>query len=380
MRSQNIVSPEDQSATFVELFFDLVFVFSVTQIVTLLHHDLEINTIVEAILVFWLVWWAWTQFTWALNAADTTHQWVEFGTLLATGVAFFMAIAVPDAFHGKALWFAVPYVLVRSIGLILYIWVSWSDALQRASVRTFAVLSLGGLAAVLVGSFVGENGQLILWGLAIILDLIAASIGGRSEGWNLHPEHFSERHGLFVIIALGETLIVAASGLTGADLTSDMLLVAVLVVALACSFWWVYFINAKEKLEHAMARLNGGAQSSMARDIYSFFHFPMLCGVIAFALAVEEVVTHPTEPLALEGRLALAIGILLFVGGMVVAMWRATHGWMLPRLIISVVTAGLVLAVSDINPAITLAIALAGIVLIAVIEQRELPEHLPASE
>src|SRR5687768_14561646 len=107
MRAQTIVSPEDQKVTFVELFFDLVFVFSVTQVVGLLHDGLSWIVVGQAVLVFWLVWWAWTQFTWALNAADTTHPTVELGTLVATAVAFFMAVAVPEAFHDRALWFAV---------------------------------------------------------------------------------------------------------------------------------------------------------------------------------------------------------------------------------------------------------------------------------
>jgi len=99
MASQNISSPEDQSVTFVELFFDLVFVFSVTQIVGLLHNGLDWTVVGQAILIFWLVWWTWSQFTWALNAADTTHPLVQLGTLLATAVAFFMAVALPEAFR-----------------------------------------------------------------------------------------------------------------------------------------------------------------------------------------------------------------------------------------------------------------------------------------
>ena len=111
-----LVSPEDQSATFVELFFDLVFVYSVTQVVRLLHHDFGWHSAGQAVLVFWLVWWAWTQFTWTLNTANTEHTHIEFWTLVATAAAFFMAIAVPDAFHEGGLAFAVPYVVsTRSI-------------------------------------------------------------------------------------------------------------------------------------------------------------------------------------------------------------------------------------------------------------------------
>src|ERR687892_1420470 len=131
MASRSLVSPHDQKVTFVELFFDLVFVFAVTQVVRVFHHHPGWGGAAQAVLVFWLVWWAWTQFTWALNAADTTHHLVELGTLLATAVAFFMAVAVPDAFTGGALRFAVPYVVVRVLGLMLYGWVAEAaDAAQ----------------------------------------------------------------------------------------------------------------------------------------------------------------------------------------------------------------------------------------------------------
>ena len=217
--SKRITSPEDQSATFVELFFDLVFVYSVTQVVGLLHHEFNWMGAGQAVLVFWLVWWAWTQFTWALNAANTEHHHIQFWILSATAVAFFMAVALPDAFHGGSLAFAIPYVIVRVVGLSVYAWVAWEKPSQRSAVKTFALVSVGGLAAVIAGGVVGGSMQYWLWGLAILLDVVAAAVGGQQEGWDLYPEHFGERHGLFVIIALGETLIVAAGGLAGAAWT-----------------------------------------------------------------------------------------------------------------------------------------------------------------
>ncbi|MGH7552375.1 MAG: low temperature requirement protein A [Longimicrobiales bacterium] len=144
MSTTSIVSPEEQNVTFVELFFDLVFVFCVTQIVGLLHDGFTASAIGQAVLVFWLVWWGWTQFTWALNAADTTHHVVELATLFATAVAFFMAVAIPDAFHGRVAWFAVPYVAVRVTGLTVYGWVAAAaDATQHAAVRKFSLVSVG---------------------------------------------------------------------------------------------------------------------------------------------------------------------------------------------------------------------------------------------
>lgn len=369
MNAQNITSPEDQSVTFIELFFDLVFVFSVTQVVGLLHHELNWLGVSQAILVFWLVWWAWTQFTWALNAADTTHALIEVGTLLATAVAFFMAVALPDAFHGRALWFAIPYILGRVIGLTLYIWVTAANPAQRAAVGKFASISMGGLLAVLIGGFMGGIWQYLFWGLAIVLDILAANIGGQADSWGLHPEHFSERHGLFVIIALGETLIVAAGGMTGAEWTNDLILVAILAVAVTCALWWSYFPRTKPQLDHALETVTGAELAMMGRDVFSLIHFPMLCGVIAYAIAIEEVIAHPTSALPLAGRVALVMGLIFFVGGMAIAIWRATNRILWPRLILTIGTVGLILTLTEISPLLTLCIAFSGVALIAIWEQ-----------
>ncbi len=368
--SRSIVSPEDQKVTFVELFFDLVFVFSVTQVVSLLHHELDWIGVGQAILVFWLVWWAWTQFTWALNAADTTHHLVELGVLVATAVAFFMAAALPGAFQDRSLWFAISYVLVRVIGLALYAWVASEDPAQRAAVRSFAIVSVGGLLAVLMGGYLGGRAQYWFWGSAILLDVIAAAVGGQSEGWNLHPDHFGERHGLFVIIALGETLIVAAGGVTDAPWTGNLLAVAVLVVAVSCGLWWSYFTRAKPVLDQALESRQGAEQAKLARDVFSLIHFPMLCGVIAYAVSVEEAVAHPGQPLAVVARVALALGLALFVGGMALAMWRATGRLLLPRLILTALTALAIVVVTGAASTLSLAMALVGVVAIAVLEGR----------
>jgi low temperature requirement protein LtrA len=141
-----IVSPHDQRVTFVELFFDLVFVFCVTQVVTLLHGHIDARAAGSALLVFWLVWWAWTQFTWALNAANTDHPRVQLTTLLATAVAFFLAVGIPRALGEGALRFAVSYVVLRMVGLLVHYWVAWRDPLQRRAVRVFGLFS----AALLV--------------------------------------------------------------------------------------------------------------------------------------------------------------------------------------------------------------------------------------
>jgi low temperature requirement protein LtrA len=367
--AMDIVSPDDQRVTFVELFFDLVFVFCVTQVVTLLHGHVDARTAGGAVLVFWLVWWAWTQFTWALNAANTDHPWVQLATLLATAVAFLLAVNIPLALGDGAWWFAAPYIAVRVVGLVVYSWVAAGNSGQLQAVRTFGSLSLLGLAAVAAGAVVGGEALYWCWGLAILLDLAAAGIGGRHGGWNLHPDHFVERHGLIVIIALGETLIVAAAGLSGAGMSAAAIATGVLAVAVTCGFWWSYFRHARSAFEHALAATSTASRAAVARDTFSVMHFPMLCGIVAMAVATEVALAHPNDPLAVDMRVALGAGAVLFVCGTGLALWRATGRLPLARMVV-VPLAALGVAIAGGTPWVAMTWLLAALVVVATVEQR----------
>jgi low temperature requirement protein LtrA len=380
--AMSLASPHDQRVTFVELFFDLVFVFSVTQVVHIFAEGITTGTIVQALLIFWMVWWGWTQFTWTLNAANTEHPRVELATLAATAIAFFMAVGVPGAFEGSPLWFAIPYVSVRVVGLLIYGWVASANEAQHAAVRVFAAASVGGLAAVLLGGVLGGAAQYWLWGLAILLDVVAAMIGGRSESWNIHPDHFVERHGLIIIIALGEGLIVAAAGLTGVERTSALVAVALASVGVAGGLWWSYFPYVKPSLEAALHKASGAEQSMMARDAFSLAHFPMLCGIIGFAAAVEEAVHHPADPFTTQGRWALAVGVALFVAGTALAKWRCVGSLYVARLMVVAVTAAVVAAWAGPPAWGSLLVALGGVTVLVAMEQREVaqsPVHAAAT-
>lgn len=283
-----------------------------------------------------------------------------------------MAVALPQAFGDQSVWFGVTYVLVRVLGLTIYLWVVSANPAQQKSGRIFAIVSIGGLAAVLIGGTL----QLWLWGLAIALDVGAAAIGTQLEGLSLHPEHFSERHGLFIIIALGESLIVAAGGVADSLDRNEILPIAFLTVAITGALWWGYFPRTKPLLDQAVESGHGSDQVRLARDVFSLLHFPMVCGIVAFAVTIEEVVLYPDEPLSLAGRAALAVGILLFVGGMAVAVYRATNQVLLPRILLVLVAAVLIVALSGIGAALTLGIALGCMILILLIEQRTIrPSH-----
>ena len=293
MAKKTLISPEDQSVTFVELFFDLVFVFAITQITSLLHINLDATHILQALIIFWLIWWSWTQFTWTLNTIDTTNPQIEFIILLSTAIAFFMAIAIPEAFGDRAVLFAITYTLTRLIGLSLQLKVA--DALgQTEIVRMWVLTSFVGLGFVVIGSVLGGDLQYIFWILAIIADLFAAN-SGASGDWTINTGHFAERHGLIVIVALGESLIVAAGGLVHQPLNSELVVAGVLSVSLTCALWWSYFIKPKAILEVAIEGATGPERAMIVRDVYSLAHFPMIAGIIVYALAIEEVISHLWE-------------------------------------------------------------------------------------
>lgn len=380
MSPASLASPDDQRVTWVELFFDLVFVFCVTQVVSLLHNGLTWRAIGESVLVFWMVWWGWTQFTWALNAADTTHPRVEVAALAATGVAFFLAVGIPYAFHGHPLWFASTYVAVRILGMLVYDWVGWEDSKQRAAIRLFSAVSMSGLVAILIGGALGGTAQYFWWALAIALDLGAAAVGGSAEGWNLHADHFAERHGLFVIIALGESLIVAAISLSGGEWPAAQVAAAVLSVAIAGAIWWSYFVRSKLELDHALESVHGRDRAMLARDAYSILHFPMMLGIIAYAASVERALSHATDPLGLAGRALLASSVVLFTGGMGLSLKRAGRPVPMARRTVPLLTAAVVLALPDVPAVVSLAIVLVGLTLLAVGEPVREAHHVKARD
>jgi low temperature requirement protein LtrA len=296
-----------QAVTFVELFFDLVFVFAVTQITAKTAHDLTPGGVFRAVLLGWLIWWAWTQFTWTLNPADTTHAGVRVLTLAATAAAFVMAASVPRAFTGEAIWFALPYVVVRGLGLGLQLVVE-GDAANRTAATRWAGASVVGLVLVLAGALLDPGLRSWAWLAAIIADLAAATLAGRRGAtWSLHPSHLAERHGLIVIIALGESLIVAGTAVAGEAISPGLLATVGAAIVVACLLWWTYFGWLKEALEHRFAAVAPDDRGALARDAFSLAHFPLIGGIVGFAVAIEETVAHPDSRarLARDRRLAV---------------------------------------------------------------------------
>lgn len=368
LRNKNLISPHQQSADFVELFFDLVFVYAITRITSLTANNFDTQHVLQSLLIFWLIWWAWTQFTWALNAANTKFAEVRLIVLIATGVAFVMASSTSFAFTDGVLWFAIPYILIRIIGLAFYIRVTTNLDGQRTAVIVFALLSLTGLIAVLVGAMVEPSLRVFFWIGAIFLDMLAGFIGGKAEGWNLRAKHFGERHSLIVIIALGESLIVIAAAVSGQERSIDLMLAGGLAVLITCLLWWSYFSWISEYLEDKLAKKTGSDQAKTARDTYSFMHFLIISGIVGIAIGFEKILHHPHDLLSVSVAFALGIGYLLFIGFSLAAVWRTGKIVLLPRLLILIISLiGIFLSIGY-SPIVALVIISLSIALINFIE------------
>ncbi|MEZ4502687.1 MAG: low temperature requirement protein A [Dehalococcoidia bacterium] len=349
-----------------ELFFDLVFVFAVTEVTAFTLDHLDWGGVARSTLVFWMIWWAWTQWTWALNPADTTHLVVRVATLFATAVAFLMAASVHAAFDEAASWFAATYVIVRVIGLLVYALVASESHDRLHAVAVFAFASVAGLVVVLIGAMASPEARPWWWLAAVLLDLGAAAVGGRQRGWDLHAGHFAERHGLFVIIALGESLIVVGLTVAGSEKNNDLLAVAIGAVAVVCLLWWTYFGWLHGALEVALHAAHDDA--ALARDAFSLIYFPLIGGVIGIAAGFEEMVHHPAERLDPVVLRVLAVGLLLFAGGAALAWFRVSSEVLVPRLLIATVTTIVLLLAGEAQPVALLTLVVIALVAIAVVE------------
>lgn len=380
---RGIRATQPQGVTFVELFFDLVFVFAVTQVTARTARELTPEGVIQSILVGWLIWWAWTQFTWTLNPADTTHDWVRVLTLAATAAAFVMAASVPRAFTDEAIWFALPYLVVRLLGLGLQVRVEMErEGADHAAVYRWAGASLVGLALVLVGALVDPGLRSVVWLGAIGADFAAATVAGRAATWDLNPAHLAERHGLFVIIALGESLILAGAAISNAELTPGLVTAVGASIVVACLLWWTYFGWLSEALAHHFAAADPRRLGPVARDGFSFAHFPLIGGIVGFAVAVEETVVHPDDPMPGQVLAALGFGIALFVASSALSLRILGGPVLLARLAALVVMAAGLVVVGAVGtpPVVPLGVVAGALLATVLVESVKPPELRHATE
>lgn len=354
-------------ATNLELFLDLVFVFAVTQVTSFVAHDLTVAGVSKGLLLAWLAWWQWTAFTWAGTAVDLEGDATKRVMVLCMiPAALVMAITLPAALTTQGLWFAGAYWLVQVWVLAL----QGIDAVKEAETRS-AFLAYAPAAAVaptllLVGAFLSGSARLGVWIGAAGLFVVSALLGGRSNAeWSIDPVHFAERHSLFVIISLGEVLVAiganAAAIADGPGLDGLSLAAIIVAVAVACVLWCSYFAYVPRVVEHSLVHPGEGGRGRVARDLFSFGHFPIVCGLIANAVVAKHLVQHPEGHLAVADRLMLLGSVALFVGGLMNLQWQSARSVSWVRWT-TVVAAGLLAAVGGLVPGVV-AVAIDALIL-----------------
>jgi low temperature requirement protein LtrA len=319
---------EEQKATTLELFFDLVFVFAITQISHALVAHLTWAGAAEALFVLLVVWWAWTYTTWMANFMDPEQVPVRVVLLLVMLASLLMSIAIPEAFGDRALLFAGSYVALQVVRNAFIALSAPAGSRTRFNFSVILVWSLVSGALYIVGALLPAEPRVAVWIAALLIDYAGPAARywvpgmGRAttEDWRIDPGHFSERFQLFVIIALGESIVI--TGATAADLEMDLARATAIAVAFigSAALWWLYF-NATARI--AGRRLAASDDPGrLARDAYTYAHIPIIAGIIVVAVGDELVIAHPGETLHGPELIALAAGPVLYLAGHILFRWR----------------------------------------------------------
>jgi low temperature requirement protein LtrA len=347
----------EERVTPLELFFDLVFVFAFTQVTALISNDPSWAGLAKGLVVLGVLWWAWAAYAWLTNTVDPEEgevRLVVFGAMVAMLVA---SLAVPDVFGDDAFVFACAYAVVRIAHLALYAFAGRGDRDLLAAIGRLSVGSLVAITLLFVASALDGPAQTALWVIALTCDFLGAFIGG-GRGWRLEAGHFAERHGLIVIIAIGETIVALGASATH-DLGLGVLAAAGLGLAIAFALWWAYFDVVAIVAERRLREATGKAQLTMARDSYSYLHLPMIAGIILSAVGVKKTLLDIGEPLATVPAVALCGGVALYLGAHILFRLRNVRTLSLRRLVVTLVLVALIPVALEIPALATLAVVAA---------------------
>jgi low temperature requirement protein LtrA len=301
-----------QQVTTLELFFDVVFVFAITQVTGFLADHPTWAGLLRGLMLLGALWWAWASYAWLTNALNPEEGAVRLAVFGAMAAMLVVSLAVPNAFGTDGVTFGVAYFVVRALHLVLYAIAGRGDRdLLGAVLRIVPTATLGPALLVIAGFFDGTT-QLALWGFALAIDYLGVLVG-HMRGWRVSPEHFVERHGLVMIIALGESIVAIGVGAAGLQLDAGLIAAALLGIAVAASLWWSYFDWAAFVSQARLAEATGPERAALARDLYSYLHLPMVAGIVLFALGLKTTLAHLDEPLGTIPALGLFGGVALYL-------------------------------------------------------------------
>jgi low temperature requirement protein LtrA len=340
-RSRNGV---DQEATWLELFFDLVFVFAITQLSHYLLGHLNWDGAARTVFLLLVVWWAWIYTTWMANWFDPEAapvRLVLMGVMLAS---LLMAVAIPHAFGTEAVLFACAYVALQVGRNLFIVVVTDPTSAQRRTFLRILVWSLVTAPLWLAGAFAPEGVRVTIWVVALVIDYLAPLVGYWVPGlggsatteWQIDSAHFSERFQLFIIIALGESIVVAGAAASSTALSPARLVALTSAFVVSAALWWLYF---DEVAAHAQDRLRraGADREALGRDAYTYLHIPIVAGIILSAVGDQLLIAAPSARLAAVGAIAVLGGPALYLIGHNLFRARMVQTVSIKRIVASVV-------------------------------------------
>jgi len=311
----------EQRVTPLELLFDLVFVFAFTQVTTVLSDDPTWRGLGHGLLILAALWWAWAAYAWLTNTVNPEVGAVWGAMLFAMAAMFIAALAVPDAFGRHGVVFGVAFLIVNVMHLTLYALGARDDRDLLAAILRIAPLALSGAVLILAAGFVHGPLRPLLWLAALAVGLFGPLLGSLS-GWRLQPDHFVERHGLIVIIAIGESLVAIGLGARDTRLGASVIVAAVVGLVVVTSFWLAYFDFFQIRGLQILTDRSGTERTGLARDVYTYLHLPMVAGVVLFAFALKETLAHVGDDLDTVPAFALCCGPALYLLAYVALRFR----------------------------------------------------------
>jgi low temperature requirement protein LtrA len=300
----------EERVTALELFFDLVFVFAITQVTGFLAANE--TGLLRGFLLLAALWWAWEAYAWLTNTLDPEEGGVRLAVFASAGAMLVVALATPQAFGSEALVFGVAYAIVRALHLVLYAIAGREDPELLAAVLRFARGGVLGPTLLVIAAFFDGPAQIALWAVALAVDYASALTGG-GRGWHVSPAHFVERHGLIIIIALGESIVSLGVGAAGLPLDGPRIAAALLGMVVAATLWWAYFDWVIYVSQARISEASGAERAALARDLFSYLHMPMVFGIVLFALGLKVTLGHVEEPLGTVPAIGLCGGLALYM-------------------------------------------------------------------
>jgi len=355
---------DDQAVTPLELFFDLVFVLAITQVTSLLAADPTAHGLVRGVLMLALLWWGWVGYAWLTNTVNVDEGVVRLAYLAAMAAMLVASLAVPTAYTNDAMVFAVAYFVFRGLHVVIYERSTRDRPDVNRAIRQLGPLMLLSAALIVVGALFDGAAQIAIWAVAIALDYASPAIRG-ADDWSVSPEHFAERHGLIVIIALGESIVAIGAGVTSPELDAQTIAAAVLGIAAVGALWWLYFdivaIVAGRRLKAAPPL----ERNRLARDSYSYLHLPMIVGIVLLALGLKKTLGHPDETLKAVPAVALCGGVALYLLAHIAFRLRNVRSWA-PRRVVAMLVMCALVPVALTVPALASVACVAGVLVVLI--------------